>query len=166
MIAIRLATSADFDTIYATWLDGITHSFAGFEHPADLREQFYHNFASSHSPFAFWVAEVEGQVIGWQSLLPCTSNPLKRKLLAESSTYVTPKMQGSGAGELLLRWVLQDAGRRGLQFVHGYVRHGNTRLAKLVEQCGFVLVSDSITPRIPPLTPVKDSWIYTVCPVE
>jgi L-amino acid N-acyltransferase YncA len=166
MTTIRLATSADLEAIYTIWLDGIMHSFEGFEYPVDLREQFYHNFTGCFSPFAFWVAEAEGQVVGWQSLLPCTSNPLKRKLLAESSTYVTPKMQGGGTGELLLRSALQDAGRRGLQFVYGYVRHGNARLAKLVEQCGFVLTSNSLTPLVPPFASAKDLWIYTVCPAE
>lgn len=165
-MTVRLATPADFEAIYAIWLEGIARSFAGFERPADLREQFYQNFAACCPPFAFWVAEREGQVVGWQSLLPCTSNPLKRKLLAESSTYVASNWQGCGAGELLLRWALQDAAGRGLQFVHGYVRHGSARLARLVQECGFVLVCNFLTPLMPPYKPTKDLWIYTVPPAE
>ena len=82
-MTIRPALPADFAPIYAIWLAGIAHSFAGFAHPADLREQFEHNFSSCRPPFGFWVAEEAGQVLGFQSLLPCTSNPLKRHLLAK-----------------------------------------------------------------------------------
>ena len=62
-MTIRPATPADFNAIYAIWLEGIAHSFAGFAHPADLREQFEHTFTSCRLPFGFWVAEEAGQAV-------------------------------------------------------------------------------------------------------
>ena len=166
MTNIRPAQPNDFDAIYAIWLEGIVHSFAGFDYPADLREQFHNNFATCRPPFGFWVAETVGEVVGWQSLLPCTSNPLKRHLLAESSTYVAVGTQTRGMGYALLRHALAEAGERGLQFVFGYVLAGNVRMAKLVHRCGFVLASNALTPQLPPFHSAKDLWIHTTGPVS
>ena len=163
---IRPALLPDFEAIYAIWLEGIAHSFAGFDYPADLHEQFHHNFAACRPPFGFWVAETDGKVVGWQSLLPCTSNPMKRHLLAESSTYVASGKQTRGVGEALLRHALAQAGPMGLQFVFGYVLAGNERMAKLVQRCGFALASDALTPRLPPFQSPKDLWIYTTGPIS
>jgi L-amino acid N-acyltransferase YncA len=137
MPIVRPASPADFEAIYTIWLEGIAHSFAGFQHPADLREQFHHNFATSHLPFGFWVAEVAGQVVGWQSLLPCTTNPLKRHLMAEASTYVTVSGQGIGVGEALLRRGQAEASLRHLRFVLAYTLTENARARHLYERCGF-----------------------------
>ncbi|MDO7886646.1 GNAT family N-acetyltransferase [Hymenobacter cheonanensis] len=161
-MTIRPAAPVDFEAIYAIWLEGIAHSFAGFAHPPDLREQFHHNFATCQPPFGFWVAEEAGQVLGWQSLLPCTSNPLKRYLLAESSTYVAADVQLKGLGESLLRKALNEAGMREIQFVIGWVRTNNSGIAKMVARCGFVLTQPGFVPQVPPLTHVSNLWVYTV----
>ncbi|MGI4875551.1 MAG: GNAT family N-acetyltransferase [Janthinobacterium lividum] len=136
-MTIRPALPADFEPVYAIWLAGIAHSFAGFAHPADLWAQFEHNFSSCRPPFGFWVAEEAGQVLGWQSLLPCTSNPLKRQLLAEASTYVAASGQGRGVGEPLLRRALAEAAQSGLRFVLAYTLAENARVGQLYERCGF-----------------------------
>lgn len=162
LLPIRPAIPADFEGIYAIWLAGVAHSFAGFAHPPDLREQFHHNFTTCQPPFGFWVAEDAKDILGWQSLLPCTSNPLKRHLLAESSTYVAADMQLKGLGESLLRQALTEAGMRGLQFVLGWVRTNNKGIAKMVARCGFVPTKHGLTPQVPPLTPANELWMYTV----
>lgn len=161
-MTIRPATPADFNAIYAIWLEGIAHSFAGFAHPVDLREQFEHTFTSCRLPFGFWVAEEAGLVLGWQSLLPCTGNPLKRQLLAESSTYVAGGTRSKGVGEALLRRALAEAEARELQFVLGWVLAGNEPMRVLTRRCGFEPSSNTFTPQVPPLTSAKELWVYTV----
>ena len=165
MPAIRRSSPADFDAIYAIWLDGLVHSFAGFDYPADLREQFHHNFVTCRTPFGFWVAETAGNVVGWQSLLPCTSNPMKRHLLAESSTYIAPGSQSNGAGEALLRAALAWAGTAGLQFVLAYTLVSNTAVGRLYERCGFVPAGQLPPPHSPPLYGPKVFWSYAIEPV-
>ena len=161
-MSIRPAAPADFEAIYAIWLAGIEHSFAGFPHPPDLSQQFHHNFATCQPPFGFWVAEEAGEVVGWQSLLPCTCNPLKRHLMAESSTYVAAGARGRGVAKLLLSYVLAEAQKLQLQFVLGYVSAGNVRMASIVKAVGFELGLSPIIPEVPPYTEAKDLWIYTV----
>ena len=141
-------------------LQAAEHS--GFAHPADLREQFEHNFTSCRPPFGFWVAEEAGQVLGFQSLLPCTSNPLKRHLLAESSTYVAAGEQDRGVGEPLLRRALAEAQTNGLQFVLGYVLAANERVVNMVERCGFASGTNLLIPQQPPFDTTKRLWVYTV----
>ena len=162
LFPIRPAIPADFEAIYAIWLAGIAHSFAGFAHPPDLREQFHHNFTTCQPPFSFWVAEDAKDILGWQSLLPCTSNPLKRHLLAESSTYVASGIQNNGLGESLLRWALTEAEVRDLQFVLGWILAGNERMRALVRRCHFEPSGGTFTAQVPPLTSAKELWVYTV----
>ena len=161
-MSIRPAAPADFEAIYAIWLAGIEHSFAGFPHPPDLREQFHHNFATCQPPFGFWVAEEAGEVVGWQSLLPCTCNPLKRHLMAESSTYVAAGARGQGVAKPLLRHALAEARGLQLQFVLGYVLAGNVRVASLVKAVGFEVSLNTLIPQVPPYTEAKELWVYTV----
>ena len=129
-----------------------------------MREQFEHNFTGCRPPFGFWVVEEAGLVLGWQSLLPCTSNPLKRHLLAESSTYVAADTRHRGLGERLLRWALAEAGPGGLQFVLGWVLAGNEPMRRLVSRCGLEPANNTNTfaPQRPPLTSAKELWVYTV----
>ena len=162
---IRPAMNADFEAVYAIWLDGLVHSFAGFDYPANLREQFHQNFATCQPPFGFWVAEAAGKVVGWQSLLPCTSNPMKRHLLAESSTYIAPGSQLNGIGEALLRTALAWAGSAGLQFVLAYTLVSNTAVGRLYERCGFVPAGQLPRPHSPPLYGPKVFWSYAIRPV-
>ena len=86
-MTIRPAQPADFEAIYAIWLAGIAHSFAGFAHPADLREQFEHTFTSCRLPFGFWVAEEAGLVLGC-----CSCKPDRRikLLMIWPNSLVTP----------------------------------------------------------------------------
>ena len=136
-MTIRAAIPADVGAIYAIWLEGIEKSFAGFAHPSDLREQFHHNFAACRAPFGFWVAEGAGQLLGWQSLLPCTSNPLKRNMLAEASTYVTAADRSTGVGHALLQRAQAEASAHGLRFILAYTMTANTRVGQLYQRCGF-----------------------------
>ncbi|MFC6223778.1 GNAT family N-acetyltransferase [Hymenobacter artigasi] len=164
-MTIRPALPTDFDAIYAIWLDGIVHSFAEFDRPADLQEQFHDNFTTCRPPFGFWVAEVAGNVVGWQSLLPCTSNPMKRHLLAESSTYRALGSHSNGAGEALLRAALAWAGPAGLQFVLAYTLESNTAVGRLYERCGFVPTGQLPPPHSPPLYGPKIFWSFAIEPV-
>lgn len=161
-MTIRPATPADFNAIYAIWLEGIAHSFAGFAHPADLREQFHHNFISCHPPFGFWVAEEDELVLGWQSLLPCTSNPLKRHLLAESSTYLGDGGRGRGVGELLLRRALAEARDSGLRFVVAYTLVENTRVGELYARCGFQANGRMTAAELADFYADRLLWLYAV----
>ena len=147
-MTIRPALPADFAPIYAIWLAGIAHSFAGFAHPADLREQFEHNFTGCRPPFGFWVAEEAGQVLGWCSILPAFSHPLKRNTEAEVSTYVGIDTQKHGIGTGLMQAVFTELEGTGIECVWGFAKSDNQRSIRMCEKAGMRVCGNSTTKTI------------------
>ena len=139
---IRLATDADYDNIYAIWLEGIENSFdrSPEDHP-HIEAKFRQNFEQRHGIFNFWVAtDAEGHILGWQSLTKFSNNPFCQTTHAESSTYLAKQTRFKGLGKQLLAHALQEAEKSSLEYVMGFVSLANEAAKKATRETGWIEV--------------------------
>jgi L-amino acid N-acyltransferase YncA len=154
-VAIRPASVRDVREIALIWRDG---QLSQGDQPLDLDEAinvFRKRVESATDVYGVWVAEIEGLLIGWQSLHPCRSNPIHK--WAESSTYIAKESKGRGVGRALLTFATEHAKSARLSFVVGFIKAGNDPPIKIVESLGWRRVGS-----IPRANADDIEWLYYV----
>jgi len=152
---IRRASIEDLDEIVAIWYDGQLSQGNEPLKREEVKGIFRQRLESQTDVYGTWVAEINGSIVGWQSLNPCRANPVHK--WAQSSTYIAKKMMGRGIGRKLLSFATEHAGTVGLTHMEEFIKKGNVAPAKIVESLGWQKVGS-----IPRLIPSDDEWFYYV----
>ena len=136
---IRLAEPADAEPLRAIRNDVIEHSTAMWTNeqlsPGDARAWLADNLARRSA----YVAEADGQVIGYANWAPWRPKDGYRHTV-EDSVYLTEGHQGRGLGAELLRTLIAGAGDSGAHVMMACIESSNTRSVALHERLGFELV--------------------------
>jgi L-amino acid N-acyltransferase YncA len=154
-VTIRPATIEDLCEIAIIWIDG---QVAQGIDPPDLDlalNAFRARLESQVKDYGVWVAEIDGVLIGWQSLQPCRTSPLYN--WAESSTYISVQSRGRGVGRTLLAFATEHAQALHLSHVVAFIIKGNEAPIKIVESLGWQKVGS-----IPRSNPNDIEWLYYV----
>jgi L-amino acid N-acyltransferase YncA len=83
-----------------------------------------------------WVAQVNGEIVGWLSLLGFSDRPACG-CAAEVAVYVAGGRCGQGIGRALLRHALREAPRWHIDRLMAYIWHDNTASRGLFRSEGF-----------------------------
>ena len=136
---IRLAEAADSETIRAIRNDVIEHSTAMWTtesvSPDDGRAWLAENVARRSA----YVAEADGQVIGYANWAPWRPRDGYRHTV-EDSVYLIAGHQGHGLGASLLRTLITGARESGAHVMMASIEATNARSVALHERLGFELV--------------------------
>ena len=154
-VTIRRASIEDLHEIAIIWREG---QVAQGIDPPDLDialNAFRARLESQARDYGVWVAEIEGVLVGWQSLQPCRTSPLYN--WAESSTYISTGSRGRGVGRKLLVFATEHAKSVNLSHVVGVIIKGNEAPIKIVESLGWQKVGS-----IPRSNPTDIEWLYYV----
>jgi ribosomal protein S18 acetylase RimI-like enzyme len=93
-LRIRLYQDDDLDTVVSLWYRSWTTALPGLRHPHPF-EEWHRRFREEISQQqAVWVAEVDGQVVGFLAMYPARGYV--------DQFYVEPALQGQGIGTALL----------------------------------------------------------------
>jgi L-amino acid N-acyltransferase YncA len=138
-IQYRTATENDSEQIVNIWLNGIESTFGGIKKPIDIKAKFLFNFYERNE-YEFWVAEYKGNIIGFQSYLPLSKNPIKNEYIVESSTYIDNAFINKGVGYKLLVHSLIGIKSSKIQSVIAFISSANTTTIKIAEKLGFFLI--------------------------
>ena len=155
--SIRKATSDDVVEITRIWKDGATLSLG-----TSIKEQDYEKFFESkvnaqNNTFQVWVAvNVEGEILGWQGLLPIRNNPAILFLFAESSTYISPQNKAKGLGKALVEYALDHAKKTDLQYISAFVAESNTYSLRIADALGWHRIG------LVPASPKSDSSVNLI----
>lgn len=142
-----LAAESDFEAIYQIWLEGIDNSFdKNAVAPDILWERFLANFNFRSGIFNYWVAELNGRILGWQSLVRGSYNPFRMGTTAESSTYIAKSCRLKGMGEALIAHVMAEAEIRQLEYVFAFVAVENVPARKITRNTGWIEVGEMPSP--------------------
>ena len=135
-LTIRRATVADAAAIAGIYNHYVLHSTATFDthaKSAEDREWWLSDRDPRHPVF---VAERDGEVVGWAALGPYRERPAWA-LTSEVAVYVSASQRGSGIGTRLLGMLVDEAGGLGLHALVSQVVVGNDPSVRMAEGLGF-----------------------------
>lgn len=144
---IRIASDSDLQKIEIIWQDGLKKIYPSLKIDDTIISAFRENFNKRENYFNFWVAENEG-IIGWCSILPAFSHPLKQKTTAEVSTYVDNSIIDKGVGTKLMQHVFETIAPFKLECVFAFVSSSNLKAIKMCEKAGMKISGYTSTKAI------------------
>lgn len=108
-VATRVVTEADMPAVLAIYAEGLATRNATFETTVPTVEEL----RAKWLPDLAWVAERDGQVVGWTAVTPVSVRPCYAGV-GETSVYVAASARGRGVGKALLYRQVTEADRAGL----------------------------------------------------
>lgn len=136
---IRLAAAADAEAIRFIRNDVIEHSTAAWTtqtlSPGDGQAWLAENLQRRSA----YVAEADGQVIGYANWAPWRPKDGYRHTV-EDSVYLTDAHQGRGLGARLLSTLIEGASDSGAHVMMACIESSNTPSVALHQRLGFELV--------------------------
>lgn len=108
-VTTRRVSEKDMDAVLAIYEEGIQTRNATFETIPPTAEQLQ----SRWIPEMAWVAELEGQVVGWTAISPVSARECYAGV-GETSVHVAAGARGRGVGRTLLHTQVNEADQRGL----------------------------------------------------
>jgi L-amino acid N-acyltransferase YncA len=134
---LRLAQLSDLPTI----LDIYNVTIPGRQATADLEPVTLESrrpWFEQHDPTSrpLWVAEVDGEIVGWLSFETFYGRPAY-DATAEISIYIAPTHQHQGIGRWLLKEAIVQGSDFGLKTLLAFIFAHNVPSLRLFECCGF-----------------------------
>jgi L-amino acid N-acyltransferase YncA/DNA-binding transcriptional ArsR family regulator len=108
-VTTRPVTEDDMAAVLAIYDEGLATRNATFETRLPTAEQLRERWL----PGLAWVAELDGQVVGWTAITPVSTRECYAGV-GESSVYVTEAARGRGVGKALLFTQVTEADKAGL----------------------------------------------------
>jgi len=138
--SIRRATVDDAPAIVAIWeAIAAEKRYSAVTRPFTVEEE--RTYIASLSPReAIFLAEVDGRVVGFQTLARWASYTPSFDHVGEIGTFVLPGHRGRGIGKALAQATLSFAREQGYEKLVIYVRRSNARALAFYRGLGFTQV--------------------------
>ena len=135
-LTIRPVEERDAAAVARIYNEGIEDRVATFETELRSAEDRLQVIRDSKDKYAFVVAELDGQVVGWASTSPYRSRPCYRGV-AEFSVYVGREARGRGVGRPLMHGLIAEAEAMGFWKLVSRVFPENQASRSLLNRMGF-----------------------------
>lgn len=114
-----------------------------FSESVEKRVYFEHLLEREYEEMSLWVAENQnGEILGWQSLVPCAADEVLKQYLGECITCVFHKFLIPVVGASLLDRAVQEGRKSNLLYLTSYVISSNAALQQVAKEAGFRQVTD------------------------
>jgi L-amino acid N-acyltransferase YncA/DNA-binding transcriptional ArsR family regulator len=151
-VTVRALEPSDWPAVRRIYAEGIATGLATFETTVPTRASLDAQWLPDHR----WVAELDGEIVGWTALSPVSTRDCYTGV-AESSIYVTEGHRGHGIGKALIRQQVIAADQAGLWTLQTAIFTENRASIALHHAAGYRTVG--IRERIAQL---NDTWHDTV----
>ncbi len=108
-VSVRALQASDWPAVRRIYAEGIATGIATFETSVPSRATLDGQWLPGHR----WVAELDGEVVGWTAASPVSRRDCYRGV-AETSVYVAERFRGRGIGKALLHRQVTAADAAGL----------------------------------------------------
>jgi L-amino acid N-acyltransferase YncA/DNA-binding transcriptional ArsR family regulator len=108
-VAVRPLRRGDWGAVRRIYAEGIATGIATFETAVPSRAELHAKWL----PGQRWVAEIDGEVVGWAAAAPVSARECYSGV-AETSIYVGAGHRGRGVGKALIRTQVTEADAAGL----------------------------------------------------
>jgi L-amino acid N-acyltransferase YncA/DNA-binding transcriptional ArsR family regulator len=151
-VTVRALQPGDWAAVRRIYAEGIATGVATFETTVPSRASLDARWLPEHR----WVAEIDGEVVGWTALSPVSTRECYSGV-AESSIYVADGHRGRGIGKALIRQQVVAADDAGLWTLQTAIFTENRTSIALHHAAGYRTVG--IRERI---AQHNDTWHDTV----
>ncbi|RIQ14524.1 helix-turn-helix domain-containing GNAT family N-acetyltransferase [Jiangella rhizosphaerae] len=131
-VTVRALADADWPAVRRIYRQGIDTGIATFETSVPPSTQLAARWLPAHR----WVAELDGEVVGWTAVAPVSARECYRGV-GETSVYVAAEHRGRGVGKALLRRQVTAADADGLWTLQTAVFTENRASLSLHHQAGY-----------------------------
>ena len=122
----------DYPVVAAVFAEGIATGQATFETEVPGWEEW----DAAHIPEHRFVAELDGEVVGWIAVVPYSRRAVYQGV-GEESVYVAERARGRGVGRALLQQVIESARNAGLWTLQAGIFTDNAASLALHRALGF-----------------------------
>lgn len=122
----------DYPAVAAVFAEGIATGQATFE----TEVPGWDEWDAAHLPDLRFVAELDGEVVGWIAVVPYSRRAVYRGV-GEESVYVAERVRGRGVGRALLETMIATAREAGLWTLQAGVFTDNGASLALHRALGF-----------------------------
>ena len=122
----------DYPAVAAVFAEGLATGRATFETVVPSWEEW----DAGHLPEHRFVAELDGDVVGWTAVVPYSRRSVYRGV-GEESVYVAERARGRGVGRALLEAVIESARSGGLWTLQAGIFPDNVASLELHRRLGF-----------------------------
>ena len=129
---VRPLLPDDYDAVAAIFTEGIATGLATFE----TKVSSWAEWDAAHLPEHRFVAELDGEVLGWCAVVPYSRRTVYRGV-GEESVYVAERARGRGVGRALLEAVVESASTGGLWTLQAGIFPENEASLELHRRLGF-----------------------------
>ena len=136
---IREATAADIERITAIYNETIAEGgWTGDLDPLPVENR--QAWLRDHrAPYAVFVQELDGQVVGYVALSPYRKGRKAFGGTCEINYYLSRACRGRGFGKALIDYAVGQAGRRGFHLIVAIILASNQRSIDLLGRRGFAI---------------------------
>ncbi|OXM59316.1 helix-turn-helix domain-containing GNAT family N-acetyltransferase [Amycolatopsis vastitatis] len=131
-VAVRPLRRGDWGAVRRIYGEGMATGIATFETEVPSREDLHAKWLPGHR----WVAELDGQVVGWAAAAPVSSRECYAGV-AETSIYVADGHRGSGVGKALIHKQVTEADADGLWTLQTSIFNENRASIALHRSAGY-----------------------------
>lgn len=131
-VTVRPMQAGDWPAVRRIYAEGIATGDATFETEVPERRELDRRWLPEHR----WVAELDGQVVGWTALAPVSASPVYAGV-AESSIYVAEGLRGRGVGKALIHKQVTAADAAGLWTLQTAIFPENRASIALHQSAGY-----------------------------
>jgi len=131
-VTVRVLEPGDWAAVRRIYAEGIATGNATFETEVPDRRTLDHAWLPDHR----WVAEIDGQVVGWAAARVVSTRPVYAGV-AETSLYVGDGHRGRGVGKALIHRQVTAADTAGLWTLQTAIFPENRASIALHQSAGF-----------------------------
>jgi L-amino acid N-acyltransferase YncA/DNA-binding transcriptional ArsR family regulator len=131
-VTVRALEPGDWADVRRIYAEGIATGNATFETDVPDRRTLDHSWLPDHR----WVAEIDGQVVGWAAARVVSTRPVYAGV-AETSLYVGDGHRGRGVGKALIHRQVTAADTAGLWTLQTAIFPENRASIALHQSAGF-----------------------------
>lgn len=131
-VSVRAMEPGDWPAVRRIYGEGIATGHATFEETVPDRRTLDHTWLPEHR----WVAEIDGQVVGWASASRVSPRPVYAGV-AETQIYVGEGARGRGVGKALIRKQVCAADDAGLWTLQASIFPENRASIALHQSAGY-----------------------------
>jgi L-amino acid N-acyltransferase YncA len=131
-VSVRALVEADWEAVLRIFGEGIATGNAAFLTAVPSRAVLEHRWFPEHR----WVAEIDGQVVGWTAAAPASDREHYAGV-AETSVYVAAGARGRGVGTALLHRQVTAADEAGLWTLQSAIFPENRASLALHHTAGY-----------------------------